>query len=112
MDRISDSTLLLAGRHPGNRNKLHIWNISSDSIVASFFEPHSPSLLQSAEAVVSITSASVMEDSVFAVFGLQDSVFVFDKTGVLGRSIQFASQHFRTIQSPRPQESEAVFCVG
>ena len=77
---LGDGRYLLVGEHFGDESHplLHVWNREEDVVEYSFFPM--PEVPQSASGMI-MANATVTGDTVWAVFSLADSVYVFGVDG-------------------------------
>ncbi|HEX8695956.1 MAG TPA: hypothetical protein VF746_26310 [Longimicrobium sp.] len=105
---LNDSTLLISGRQPGMLDTplLHIWNISSESIVRSFFStPPHPKEYDEAYMFTGWTDAALRRDTLAVIFPLADTLYLFRKDGSPLQKLPLELEHFRRLRSPRPTNS-------
>lgn len=77
---LSSERLLLAGRQPGFRTSplLHVWNLVSEEIEASFFSVPVSAELASAALSVGFVGLDTRADTLYATFSLSDTLYAFD----------------------------------
>lgn len=100
---VGDSVLLLGGVLKGDHDgpRLHLWDLRTRSLRASFFSPLPDAANRTVAFVAGWTKASVRHDSVAAVFATSDTVFIYTPGLRLHQKIALPSAHFR--RGPRAE---------
>ena len=103
---VGDSLVVFAARVGGQMQSplLHVWDVESDSIVASFFEtPKAPKRFESAYAFAGTADVAARGDTLAAVFALSDTVYLFDLRGRLLDRVPIPFLRFRRPTEPMPK---------
>ena len=100
---LGDTALLLGGVLKGDHEgpRLHLWDLRTHSLRASFFSPLSNAANRTVSFAAGWTKASVRHGSVAATFATSDTVYIFDSELKLDRKIPLSSRHFR--RGPRAE---------
>lgn len=102
LDVLDDSLVLFSARLPGAYERLHVFDVHRDTVIASFFVPPVAREMESAARTVGITAAAVRHDTIAAVFALSDSIFFFLTSGHRAGAVATGSQNFRPLATPPP----------
>lgn len=99
---VNDSTLLLSGVGPAGMAgpRLHLWSTARDTVVHSFFAPFSRQRNPAVAQLAGYTEAAVRGDTIAAVFGASDTVYLFTVEGRPAGQFPIPSSSFR----PAPHE--------
>jgi hypothetical protein len=101
---IDDSTLLLSGRLRGDLNTplLHIWDLRSDSITASFFPvpAHDPAFDEAYRLNGWASVALLGGDSIAAIFPLSDTLYLFRTDGTEAGKLKLPLDYYVPIRTP------------
>lgn len=99
---VNDSTLLLSGVGPAGFTgpRLHLWSTARDTFVHSFFAPFSRQRNPAVALLAGYTEAAVRGDTIAAVFGASDTVYLFTMAGRAAGQFPIPSTSFR----PAPHE--------
>lgn len=94
---IDDTTLLIAGVRGGevDQPRLHLWNLRSDSITASFFNPLPNAVNRTVSIVAGWVQFAVRGDTVAAVFATSDTVYLFTLPVTPVARIPLPARYFR-----------------
>ena len=104
VDVLDDSLLLVAGGAADDLwNRLHIWNVKSNTIVRSFFTAPLAETNPVAAAQAGFAVATVRADTIAAVFALTDTVYLFEADGDAIGQIPIPSRYFRPLDSDPPK---------
>ena len=99
--RWDDSVVVVAGQLAGSTNQflLHLWDVTGDSVRASFFDPVSSDAAPLARSVgwASVTQGT---DYVVATYSPTDTLYVLDRGGTTIRRIPIPIDGFRHIAPP------------
>ena len=99
LDVLNDTLLLVAGKTEiTSWERLHIWNISSNSIQRSFLTVPLAGKDQGAAFAVSFAMATVVGDTIVATLALSDTVYRFHLDGQLIDRVPIPFQHFRYLE--------------
>lgn len=102
-DLLDDSLLLVSGRILENGwERLHIWNVNSNTLVRSFFPAPVADEDRSAAMSVGFVTADVLRDTIVAVFALSDTLYFFTAAGAKLEQVRIPSQYFRHLDQPPP----------
>ena len=104
LDVLNDTLLLVAGKTEiTSWERLHIWNISSNSIQRSFLTVPLAGKDQGAAFAVSFAMATVVGDTIVATLALSDTLYRFDLDGQLIDRVPIPFQHFRYLEETPPR---------
>lgn len=94
---VNDSTLLLSGVGQAGFTgpRLHLWSTVRDTVVHSFFAPFSRQRNPTVARFAGYTEAAVRGDTVAAVFGASDTVYLFTVEGRAAGQFPIPSSSFR-----------------
>ncbi len=99
--RWDDSVVAVAGQLAGSTNQflLHLWDVTGDSVRASFFDPVSNDAAPLARSVgwASVTQGT---DYVVATYSPTDTLYMLDRSGTTIRRIPIPIDDFRHIAPP------------
>lgn len=102
---VNDTTVAITGRSAGvvDGPLVHLWNVRQNRITRSFFQmpAHKPSLAP-AYRFSSSVDVAIRGDTAAVTTALSDTVYLFTVDGRLRSKIPLVAPHFRTIQSPPP----------
>ena len=109
---VNDSTLLLSGVGPAGRTgpRLHVWSTARDTVVHSFFAPFSRQRNPAVAQTAGYTEAAVRGDTIAAVFGASDTVYLFTMNGRAAGQFPIPSTSFRPapLEPPRRTITDPV----
>ncbi|GEM_PF-791727 len=100
-DILNDSLVLLSGGVPSfSQGRLSVFDIRTDSVVASFFPPPISPDLGRAMTVVGLTNSAVESDTIATLFALSDTLYLFLDNGRLIRKVQIPFEDYQTPTNP------------
>jgi hypothetical protein len=102
---LNDSVLVLGGSLEGSRGegRVHLWNLRSDSLLASFFSPVIPSRVHEiAAASAGWISVDRRGDTLAVVFALSDTVYLMTTQGRMLERIPIPAKHLRRLDPRAP----------
>jgi hypothetical protein len=105
---VQDTLLLLGGQLPPGPGvdrdaHLHLWNLRSGRLVASFLDVHpSTSGQRFAVGTAGLVGAALHGDTIAAVFALSDTVYLFDLAGRRLGAVPIPSTEFRRFDPGMP----------
>jgi hypothetical protein len=100
---VSDTLLLLGGkalpqRGRAREGRLHLWSVTHDTLVRSFFTPRIEGRAHTLAATVAgFVGSDTRNDTVAAVFMLTDTLFFFSLDGRKLGQLPIPFQHFRPL---------------
>lgn len=84
--------------------RIHVWDLENARVVHSFFSPFGKSSNQSAATFAGWTRLALRRDSLAAVFGTSDTVYVFGSDGTEVRKMALPSTRYRPVPTETPGE--------
>lgn len=102
---LDDSLALLGGQVEGDADgrRLHLWNLRSDSLLASFFSPPLPSKAHvMAAGSAGWVGVDRRADTLAVVHSLSDTVYLMTTRGAMLERIPLASRTFRRLDPGKP----------
>ncbi len=104
---VDDTTLLLSGvGETGVAGpRLHLWSTVRDTIVHSFFSPFPHQRNQAAAVVAGYVEAAVRGDTIAAVFGPSDTVYLFTRAGRPAGQLPLPPSAFRPAPRDPPRRT-------
>jgi hypothetical protein len=104
LEVVDDSTLLISGVWEGRSDgpRLHVWNVTRDTLTHAFFAPASRQRNQAAAGVVGFVMTAMKGDTIAATFGSSDTIYYFTRDGRDAGRVPLSSQHFRPAPDAGP----------
>jgi WD40 repeat protein len=105
---INDSLVAFAGRARGQEPSalVHLWNLRTDAVIRSFFlEPPHREELSGAYRFSGFTDVQARGDTIAVLFGLSDTVYLYDLDGRETGKLKIPSKSFRPVREPMPQNA-------
>jgi hypothetical protein len=100
---LDDSLVLLGGQIPPGRERLHVWDMSRDSVIASFFSPVLPSRAhEMAAGSAGWVGMDVRGDTLAVVTSLSDTVYLVSMQGEVRERIPLPSTGLRRLDPRKP----------
>lgn len=97
---LTDSTLLVTSSSTDSTSAAtaHIWSLSGDSILTSFFAPADP--LDVTSRTAGWTVADVRDDRIALAFSTRDTIYLFDRDGREQGHLPLRTENFRPVNVP------------
>ncbi len=108
---LSDSRTIIAGRRLIDSTSflLHIWDHDTGGVSNSFFPTPGDDLIRAAARASGWVDVTHRNDTVAAVFGLTDTLYLYTANGEGLARVPFPIQGFRQVRSPVPAGTPADF---
>jgi hypothetical protein len=104
---VNDSILLLSGVGPAGvaGPRLHLWSTTRDTLLHSFFTPFSRQRNPAVARLAGYTEAAVRGDTIAAVFGASDTVYLFTMAGRAAGQFPIPTRSFRPAPLDPPRRT-------